>query len=662
MSYARVFGAFVVFLTLAFEPSAQADERLTHHDAKVVFDPMTRELQVVDRIAISPAMHVTFRLASWLNVESAEADGAKLSIRREGRLWKVTSQKDAIDNLTVRLSGKVPAMPPPDQRRRTRGAVAEPNEGSYLPGYAAWVPDTGAERITYRLDTKIIGSQIAVATGRIISETSGENTSLATFAVDYPAELPSLFIGPYVVEERVIDGIRLRTYFHQDIADASSHYLTASADYIKMFAEQIGDYPFDRFHVVSAPLPVGLGFPNMTYIGRMIVRLPFMRGRSLAHEVLHNWWGNGVAVDYAQGNWAEGITTYFADYGLAEKQSPEAAREMRLGWLRDYAALPASDDGAVSAFTAKTHQAAQIIGYNKLAHTFHMLRHEIGDDAFNQGVRSFWDQHKFDIAGWDDLQQSFQDAAGRDLDWFFEQWRDQVGAPEFELAHLQNTTTDGQHTLSLTLRQNGTLYRLKVPVIIETAMDEVRHLVGLSAAEETFSFVLKSAPQRVRIDPDFDIFRRLLPGESPSILRDITLAPKIDTMVLGADTAFEKSALALAGRLSRKAGPVSVSAPMGPTIVIGINDDIEKYLAQFLSETVPLRVSNGTAAAWTVQSAHGHPVLLVRGDDAAAIDRLLRPLPHYGSRSYITFDGSRALEKGVWQLDTSPLNWSFDRP
>jgi aminopeptidase N len=661
MRFARVLGAFVVFITLAFEPSARADERLPHHDVQVVFDPETREVEVVDRITFPPATELTFRLATWLQVNRAESGGAELSVQRNGRLWRVTSSNGPIETVTVSIHGKVPMMPPQDQRRRTRGAVADPMEGSYLPGYVAWLPDTGADRVTYRLETKIIGSQIAVATGRIISETSGENASLATFAVDYPAELPSLFVGPNVVEERVTDGIPLRTYFHQDIADSSDHYLTASADYIKMFAEQIGDYPFDCFHIVSAPLPVGLGFPNMTYIGRMIVPLPFMRGRSLAHEVLHNWWGNGVAVDYDHGNWSEGLTTYFADYGLAQQKGPEAAREMRLGWLRDYAALPASDDGAVSAFTAKTHQSSQIIGYNKLAHVFHMLRLEIGDNVFDQGIRHFWDAHKFDTAAWSDLQQSFEKSAGQDLDWFFGQWRDQVGAPEIELVDAQAKPTDGQHTLSLTLRQKGSLYRLKVPVIVETAAGEFRHVVGLSTAEETITLALYSAALRVRVDPDFDIFRRLLPGESPTILRDITLAPKIDIMVLGTDAAFEKSALKLAGRLSRKAASASVSAPVGPTIVIGDNNEIATYLAQFLSTNVPERVKNGSAAAWTGQGADGHPVLVVRGDDAAAIDRLLRPLPHYGSRSYITFNGSRALDKGVWQLDASPLNWSFDR-
>ena len=44
-----------------------------------------------------------------------------------------------------------------------------------------------------------------------------------------------------------------------------------------------------------------------------------MQERSLAHEVLHAWWGNAVAVDYERGNWSEALTTFMADYALAEE-------------------------------------------------------------------------------------------------------------------------------------------------------------------------------------------------------------------------------------------------------------------------------------------------------------------------------------------------------
>ncbi len=62
-----------------------------------------------------------------------------------------------------------------------------------------------------------------------------------------------MFAGPYVVAERQAGRLRIRTYFHADIADAANHYLEASEIYIRRFEAEIGPYPFDDFHVMSAP-------------------------------------------------------------------------------------------------------------------------------------------------------------------------------------------------------------------------------------------------------------------------------------------------------------------------------------------------------------------------------------------------------------------------
>ena len=650
---------FILFFTLLcwiIGLPAQAETRMPNHDVQAVFDQDSGRLVVTDRLTISPSADLTVALAEWLEMETAHSNGVPLSVDRAGRYWRISSADGPVDTVTISARGTVPAMPPVDRRRGVSGAAADPNDGSFLPSYAAWIPDTGADHVTYRLKVRIDGSHRAVATGRILSETEAGGTFQAVFAADYPTELPSLFIGPYTVTERVVDGTRIRTYFHEDIAGSADHYIAQSADYIRMFSDMIGAYPFDDFHVVSAPLPVGLGFPNMTYIGRTIVPLPFMRGRSLAHEVLHNWWGNGVGIDYATGNWSEGLTTFFADYGLAERQGPDAAREMRLGWLRDYAALPASDDTRVSAFTSKTHQASQVIGYNKTAHIFHMLRLEIGPAAFEQGIRTFWNAHRFKTAGWKDIQHALEAASGRDLDWFFAQWVGQTGAPELTLAETRVEQTDGNHTLHVTLRQKGPPYRLTVPIVVDTEGEAIHEQVRLSSAEETFSIKLESAPLRVRVDPDFDLFRRLLPGESPPILRDITLARNVDATVLGSDEAFASAARALAARLSANPTFVPNGAPTGPAIVIGNSADIASYVRDHLASDMPEPVAQSTAAAWTFRSAEGHPVLLIQAADTAGIESMMRPLPHYGSRSYVTFDGGRAGDKGVWKTTDSPLS------
>ncbi len=94
-------------------------------------------------------------------------------------------------------------------------------------------------------------------------------------------------------------------------------------------------------------------------------------------------------MDYRTGNWAEGITTYMSDYALVRNQGPTAAREMRLGWLRDFNAVPEGEAKPVSAFMSRSHQASRIVGYNKVAHVLHMLRKELGDEAFVRGIKDF---------------------------------------------------------------------------------------------------------------------------------------------------------------------------------------------------------------------------------------------------------------------------------
>jgi aminopeptidase N len=304
-----------------------------------------------------------------------------------------------------------------------------------------------------------------------------------------------------------------------------------------LFAEQIGPYPFADFQIVSAPLPVGLGFPGLTYIDRRILPLPFVKDRSLAHEVLHNWWGNGVMADDATGNWSEGLTTYMADHAMAAARDAGEAAEMRLGWLRDYAALPRERDMPVVQFRSKSHDASQVVGYGKVALIFQMLRDEIGDAAFAEALQRFWQMHQFQSAGWPDLQSAFETAAQRDLAWFFDQWTKRMGAPSLELvsAAAGNGAGAGRGSgasLSLTLRQSAPTYRLEVPVTIVTTNGTVHSRVRLDGQTETTQIDLDAMPISLRVDAENTLFRRLLPGEAPPIMRDVALDGTARTLVL----------------------------------------------------------------------------------------------------------------------------------
>ncbi|MBL4692541.1 MAG: hypothetical protein JKY92_04350 [Magnetovibrio sp.] len=134
---------------------------------------------------------------------------------------------------------------------------------------------------------------------------------------------------------------------------------------------------------------MGWGLPGMTYMGRRVLALPFIRTTSLPHEILHNWWGNAVDVAHGRGNWAEGLTTFQADLVQSALKNKDGGKSKRIEWLRNFQALPKDLDKAVNQFKSKTHDAAQVVGYGKTAFVFHMLKNALAAKPSRTGFACF---------------------------------------------------------------------------------------------------------------------------------------------------------------------------------------------------------------------------------------------------------------------------------
>jgi hypothetical protein len=661
LRYASLLAA-LLWISLAAGPARGDPVPDAHHEISVRLDPAERQLRVEQHFMVDAGAAVAFELAPWLELVEARVDAVRVAVRREGRRLTVAGPAAESRRVALVLRGVIPELPPAEARAESRGAVSAA-DGSYLPGYSGWMADTGEDRIRYRLSVEVPRPYRAVATGRLLEERLDGEVYRATFWAVTPSEPPSIFAGPYEVRERLEDGLRIRTYLHPELAGLADDYLKASAEYIRHYAEEIGPYPYADFHVVSAPLPVGLGFPNLTYVGRRVLPLPFMRGRSLAHEVVHNWWGNGVAVDHARGNWAEGLTTYMADYALARRRGPEAAREMRLSWLRNFAALPPERDIPVARFTSKRHDAAQVVGYDKVAFVFHMLRHELGEADFGAGLRRFWEDQRFGVAGWADLQRAFQQTSGRDLAWFFDQWVRRAGIPRIELVEARREGAEGDFQVAVTVRQGRPHYRSRLPVVIDTLVGSLRSDVVLERQEQEFRIPAQWKPLAVRIDPDFETFRRLLPGESPPIFRDVTLSDETVLALPTRDPEMARVARRLARRLLQRDPAVYEgdlrNLPAAPVLVIGAAEDIEGLRALSVTVQALDLAGTSTARAWIERRDGGMPRLFVAADAARSLEAVLRPLPHYRNQSYVVFEGAKVTRKGLWPARASPLSYSF---
>ncbi len=634
------------------------------HKIQVRIEPDTHLLEGRDSIAFGAARAATLVLSARFRVDALRVDGRRIepAARLAGRFQHI--DLPAARQIELRWHGTLAALDRSLDHSDTLSydEPASGREGSFLPSGSGWYPmvDQALERYDVELD--LPAGQRGLVPGRLVEEREAHGHYRARFEFDHPAEGIALLAGPYRVEERRLrtaagSEVRLRTYFHAEIAALAPGYLDSVAGYLDLYERWIGTYPFSEFSVVSSPTPTGFGMPTLTYLGIDVLRLPFIRATSLGHEVLHNWWGNGVYPDYARGNWSEGLTNFMADYAYRERESPQAASAMRLAWLRDYAAMPPGEDMPLARFTARTHGASQIVGYDKSAMLFFMLRDAIGAAAFDQGVRGFWRAYRFRVASWDDLRGAFERASGKNLGAFFGQWLERSGAPALRIAGAKAERSADGWRLRVTLAQGEPAYALSVPLGVRTAAGEITRRVRISRERETAMLELPAEPLAVALDPELRLMRRLAAAEAPPILRDVMLARHPALITPGADAAVQAAARALAARLLERADTDTANA--STLLVAGLHADIDAWLAGAGLPARPamLAAARGSAQVWTARAGDGRIVALVSARDAQSLAALSRPLPHYGRESYLVFEGARAAEHGTWPAQ--PQVWQL---
>jgi hypothetical protein len=632
-----------------------------NHRLEVRLDPASNKIEISDRITIRGAGPIQFRLAPRFAITGLRVDGNPKRVEEGAHIVQVDLGEDGAHTVDLEYEA---TLPPTDRSQIGGFGPVISDDGSYLPAGSGWVARITDGDISYHVTVSVPEPQKAVATGRLITDGRVDGVYRASFVEKRPSEGPSLFAGPYSITEKMAGDIRLRTYFHPEIADYAASYLDQSSSFITRFASEFGAYPFQDFHIVSAPLPVGLGFPNLAYISQKIIPFSFMTGQSLAHEIVHNWFGNGVLVDYSNGNWAEGLTTYVADYAVAADGEPDAQKAMRIAWLRDFAALPSDQDFPLRQFTSRQRDSTQVVGYKKAAFVFHMLEQKIGEDAFSDGLKDLWTRKKFEVATWSDLEGSFQKMTDIPLEEFFQQWVDRSGAPRVELISAVSAPDGDGYAITATVRMMPAEFEVQMPVIIETKAGVEERVLDLSGDSIIGEWRVEDQPISISLDPDYHVFRKLLIEESPPILRDVTLsASTIASMVADDPQAVEDArqiAKGLLGNSLRFAGLNGFFEQATPFLIIGMSQTIEEALDEIgLPPPPPEVAGRGTGRMWTARIPTGRPYAVIAVDTEAAMATAARLLPHYTGMSYLIFDGDNVVSKGVWQPTTQPLKKTF---
>jgi hypothetical protein len=717
----------VTLLTLVLAPGSvamggsPARGAIAHHALHAGIDPATAQLTVVDTMTITHenevpvSLQFPFLLAKELELQEVAGVGLDVTAsetRLRPRDYWHRPPYDELDgyqrsrtiNLTpegsdgvwpeslrviIRYSGAVydSLQPPASAYARgfeTTAGLVDPR-GAFLSWSTFWIPERPDERFTFRCALETPADWHGVSQGALVSSEIVGDRRINFW--DSPQLMEEIYFvaGPYTLRREARSGVEVMTFTYANTEESiCRRYIDGTERYLRLYEEKIGPYPFAKFALVENFWQTGFGMPSFTLLGDRVIRLPFILDTSYGHEILHNWWGNGVFVDYETGNWCEGLTAYGADYLYKLHNSEEQARDYRRTALQSYSDYVSDiEDFPLRLFRQRHDYATQAIGYSKSMMVFHQLRLLIGEEGFWDALRGFYRDHLFQRASWDDLYTYFEEQAGRDLGHWKEQWLERQGAPSLKLKDYRISQIDAdRYTIEVTIAQSQeALYDLLVPVVIGWGNPEGKtsELVALTDSTATVQFEVERAPDWISVDPEYEVLRKIDPGEIPPAL----------SRTLGADTAVVVLADGLSTEIASAYRSLAEQWQEGARLAVLEETELSKkgmpdvpvWFFGF-GQAARLRFRE-IAGAHCMPPAPGerdwilhgteygvdHGIVLAGGPAAdpkrawSLIDAVTpeqvaeigRKVPHYGKYGYLVFEGGRNILSGSWSVKSSPL-------
>jgi hypothetical protein len=569
---------------------------------------------------------------------------------------------------------------------KTSGLIG--SEGVYLSSDAHWYPDKPDSMALFQIEAAIPDPFRIVTQGELASEKLKDSTWGSKWVNELPAQSLTLVAGKYFIRSRKLNGAKISTYFLNDDEGLSETFLNSAEEYLRIYSDLLGPFPFKKFDIVQNFFSSGYGIPTLTLLAPEVFRQgkEFLKPGALDHEIVHSWWGHYVSEKPGTGNWVEALTSYCTNYYYKElKIGKEAPRKYRQDVMQRYAIeVPPSKDYPLRRFEGKETQLDAQIGYGKGSMVFHMLRRIVGKDVFFATLRQFAMQYGGKQASWEDIRKVFEEATDKRLNNFFSQWLDRPGGPQLKLENVrvQTATASNGFVVSGEAVQEGDVYQLPVLLEVDDGQAKKRLILDVSKRKTSFSMEVSKMPSKLILDPDDHLFRRLYPEEIIPGLNALLEDPeKVIVISDQADEESRKIYLEMAkGIKERKGGEIlsakevteekigngsvmllgeSWKSPVLSKLISHLPKPVEHKEGYFFVKGERVQEEDESLLLTVPRPLHpGRWVTLYFGRSAGALSRA-RYVFFYGWDSYVLFKNGKPKDRGSFPPGGSFASHNF---
>lgn len=539
----RLAAALAAFLFAAGLACAQAPRafpfRATNYNVEVIISPDQQTISgeaKVDFVAQQVAKTVLVELHPDLRVNSVKiSDGQSLSFARDNNspLNLTVALPDTATpgkrfTLTFEYSGPVSS----EDDSPTKGVrfASVDKTSAYLLLPARWFPltDYPSNRYTGTFNIIVPSSFAVTGTGKADSPVMRPGIGNApaqasyTFHCDQPGPVGSFVAGSLQLSPQSAEGYSISVFTPPSQASTASAYANSLAQIMSYFADSFGPLSSQPGapSLTLAQMPDG-SLPGYSAPGLLLINAsqwtPKPNERVLSRLAASQWWGSQVLPATASDVWlTDGLSRYsealYAEQADGIAGLHQALEDFAVGALMFEDAAPI---GQAQRLYPYSEEYRSVVA-DKGAMVFHMLRADLGDDAFTSLLKDFYKQHMGKTVSIDEFEQMTTAKAPPpkkgdpplNLVAFFSQWLNSTGVPEFTLQYIVYRTPKGFKVVGK-VHQDLDTFRMPVEMKVDTEGNPETKKILVNGTNSTFEIDTfgRPKPNGITIDPNNNLLK-----------------------------------------------------------------------------------------------------------------------------------------------------------
>ena len=380
----------------------------------------------------------------------------------------------------------------------------------YLMDVSRWFPMNGyrEDRAQATFRVTVPQGYLVAMDGEVVSRERQEEQETFTIVNRQPDYPGSLAAAPFNEIPVRTGQVELRFYVMDPKRDYLDAHTRVIGELLDLYSDKFAPYPSRTFRVAVIDDDTLLGFssPGMQFLADRAFG-PEPNVNLLAKEIAYQWWGSLVTPRSDRDLW---LKEGFSSYSALLYQESVSSQEEFAGQLKEVAVAALLYEGESSILNANLldlySPEYNSVLKNKGAYVLHMLRAVIGDEKWFELIKQFVYDFGYKTASIGDFKVLAEKISEQDLGYFFSQWIEQTGVPEFQYEFTTYRVRDGFRVDGV-VKQDLDLFKMPMEILIETEGEPETKQIEVMGMESFFTVQTFGKPIKAVIDPNHRVLR-----------------------------------------------------------------------------------------------------------------------------------------------------------